>query len=116
MCVCIVTLGGGSHQHDALRRSHRVQAPDQQRAALLRVPAARDEGVHSRVQRSVSTRAFVHLAKTAECQRHKTPRAFILKCRIVSEKERLLSLRLFGIPLNFYSLRCADTPLLMMFN
>lgn len=69
--VHAVTAGGGSHQHDALRRSHRVQAPDQQRAALLRVSAARDEGVHPRVQRSVSTRAFVRLATAAVCPRQR---------------------------------------------
>lgn len=58
VCACLGPPGWGSHQHDALRRSHRVQAADQQRAALLRVSAARDEGVHPRVQRSVLARAF----------------------------------------------------------
>ncbi|XP_059520705.1 inositol hexakisphosphate kinase 1 isoform X3 [Myotis daubentonii] len=44
--------GGRPQQHDALRRPHGVQAPHLPGAALLRVPPARNEGVHPRVQSS----------------------------------------------------------------
>lgn len=49
----VLLVGGGSHEYDALRWPHSVQASDHTRAALLWIPASWNERVHSRVQRWV---------------------------------------------------------------